>query len=249
MKAVTARIRGRTSAEEARRAPKHMRTKNTAQTIFLKCIFQRELEYSRISHSRDFPKQRIVQDCRRIVGVHMIRKIERLTANFDGMIFINLKRSRESHVDANTARTDNVVHSHIPELAVERLRESRTVDPLIDGLLFRIRIRQNLIRAVAAERIRQRRIDAGSNRKVTSRQDSYDARHPPAARQRAQRIAASETRRLVHRRHTEIVTSILIAVSAIVTPHTRIFVLSRNAELRFLQITDAVRQRVVPLNC
>src|SRR5690242_3685616 len=133
MKAVTARIRGRTSAEEARRVPKHIRTKQTAKAVFLKRIFQRELEYSRISYCRNFPKQRIVQDCRRIIGIHMVRKIERLTANFDGMIFINLKRPRESHVDTNTARTDNVVHSHIPKLAVLRLPESGAVDPLIDG--------------------------------------------------------------------------------------------------------------------
>src|SRR5262249_38514130 len=83
MKAVTARIRGRTSAEEARRVPEDIRTRQTAQTVFLKRILQRELEYSRISYSRDFSKQRIVQDCRRIVGIHLVRKIERLTANID----------------------------------------------------------------------------------------------------------------------------------------------------------------------
>src|SRR4030095_7973900 len=193
MKAVTARIRGRTSAEEARRAPEHIRTKQTAKAVFLKRILQRELEYSRISYCRDLPEQRIVQDCRRIVGVHVVRKIERLTANLDGMIFINLKRSRETHVDANTARTDNVVHSHIPKLPVLRLHESSAVDPLIYGPLRRIRTRQDLIRAVAAERICQRGVDTGSNREITSRQDSYDACHSPGAPQRAQRNAASDT--------------------------------------------------------
>ena len=131
-------------------------------------IFQSELQDSWIEDRCDLPKQRVVQNRCRVCGVHMVRHVEGFSPQLDGLFFANPKRSGESHIDPDTARANDVVHGHVPELTVGRLRERSAIHPLIDRLRRGIRVSQHLTGSIPAERIRQRCIDAGSDRHVAS---------------------------------------------------------------------------------
>ena len=178
----------------------------------------------------------------------MVRQVKGLATEFDGVVLPDTERSRQAHVHADTSRTDNIVHTNISPLAVGRQREGGSIDPLIDRFRCRIGIRQYLLGAIPAESLSQRCVDTGSYRHVAPGQNPDDSRHSPAAGQSAEFVISPKSRRFIHRGHAQVVAPVLIAVSAVVTPHSRIFILRRNSELGLLEIADAVGPGVVTLN-
>src|SRR5207249_1813349 len=80
-----------------------------------------------------------------------------------------------------------------------------------------------------------------------SGQDSQNSRDTPSAGQRPHGTIA-QPGRLVYRRRVQVMTPVLIAIAAIVAPHSRIFVLRWNSKLGLFQITNAAGPRVIPLN-
>src|SRR5215475_13020345 len=98
-------------------------------------ILQCELEYAGITYGCDFPEQRVAQSCCRIIRIHMIGNVKGFASQFYRMTLSEPECSRESQINSNASRTQDIVHAHIAPLSVRGLRKSSPVDPLIDGLL------------------------------------------------------------------------------------------------------------------
>ena len=86
----------------------------------------------------------------------MVRQIKSFNAKFNRLSLTGFEYSCQSHVDADSSRTDDIVRSHVSPLAVRRLRKSSAIEPQIDVPVWSVGITENLIRSIATERLRTR---------------------------------------------------------------------------------------------
>src|SRR5207237_5277857 len=94
---------------------------------------------------------------RRRAVIRMIRHVERLCAKLQRLLLLDGERARQAHVESDAARSFNVSRSGISVSPGRRQCECRGIQPAVRTSVRKIRIGQNLIRALIDSGVADRR--------------------------------------------------------------------------------------------
>src|SRR5262245_11678913 len=135
----------------------------------LKHVLQCELHDPRIVRSSDDSKRTAVESGAWVHWAEAVQEIEGFGAEFQPLVFVELKCSRQGGVEPPFSDATNVIPAHIPHRAHGGNSECRRIEELRHwpGGLVRIWIDENLICALTADAV-QRAIGTRGNGQVTS---------------------------------------------------------------------------------
>src|SRR5205823_10360773 len=111
---------------------------------------------------------RVIQGRDWIIRIQMVRQIKCFSPELHGLFLENLELPRESHVDRDDAGPLDILGGVTP-YPVRRPQECRGIEPAIHTLVWKIRIGQDLIRAVHAESAPKRGVETGRHGEVADR--------------------------------------------------------------------------------
>src|SRR2546427_5476264 len=179
--------------------------------------------------------------------VGAVRNIERFRAKIDALPFTNTKRFSEREVHIEIAGTYERIWAHIAPDCIRHRRGKRSpVQPAVYGFFLAIGIRKDLRSAVSSHTV-EVRVDSRGGAEGNPGVRAADHCKLPVARD-ASHQRLRECRSLNHGRKIEDVPEISPRTTSTVGPSI-VGIRIRTRQQRGAEIGNAVRPRVIGLNC